>query len=445
MDKNLKISSNLLEPMILAYSRMNPSFLLKVGQHLFTGNYSNKSYFNDEKYQRLFNIIYRLHERIKSFPKRNSLKIVIDKLEKDKEMNFLLKAIVDKIFEMTIEDIDEEFLEEEVLNFIKEAKVYEAIIESQPDIESKNFGSIVKRIEDAVKINFDKDLGLSLLDVDESLSRIKRLDEEKSLSTGFSHMDDFLDGGLHPKEIYTVSGTPGIGKTLFLGNMALNIFLNGGNVLVYTFETSSERLIMRYFSNLAKMSKKEIIISEDTLKEKIKNLSTTRDLGRLVVKEYNANEVCSHELIANISDLQSYKDFKPDVIFVDYILIMATNDKSLSSSESYKYYKTVTEELRNIAKTLYIPVVTACQINREGMGDRGGSKANVTSKNISESRGIYDTTDVFWVMRQTPNDKGKNQFQLLFDKNRNERTGQQVTFDVDYEHMKIIETGSIGI
>ena len=38
-----------------------------------------------------------------------------------------------------------------------------------------------------------------------------------------------------------------------------------------------------------------------------------------------------------------------------------------------------------------------------------------------------------------------NTFQLLFDKNRNERIGQQILFDVDYEHMEITETGVIGI
>jgi replicative DNA helicase len=136
-----------------------------------------------------------------------------------------------------------------------------------------------------------------------------------------------------------------------------------------------------------------------------------------------------------------YEQFKPDIVIVDYILIMLTNDKTLSSENSYKYYKTVTEELRNIAKTLYIPVVTACQINREGMADRGGTKPTLTGKDIAESRGILDTSDVFWIIRQTANEKTQNKMFLYFEKNRNERTGMKVEFDIDYEHMKLIQKG----
>ena len=444
MDENLKIPSEILEPMILAYSRLNTPFFLKVKNYLDTNNYINKSYFNDEKYQKLFNIISKFFELKRHFPKQNSIKYIIDKTEKDSEIKLLLNSMVNKMFESTVDDIDTDMIEEEVIEFIKEAKAYEAIMESQNDIESKNFAGMLERIQNAVRINFDKDLGISLMDVDEAMARIKRLDEEESITTKFSSMDMLLDGGLHPKEIYCVAGIPGGGKTLFLGNMALNTFLDKKNVLVYTFETSEERLLMRYFSNLTNLNKKEILSSEESLRAGLNNLSLTSDVGRLIIKEYNANEVSSNDLLAHMADLEMYHDFKPDVIFVDYILIMSTNDKNLSSDNSYKYYKTVTEELRNIAKTLYVPVVTACQINREGMADKGGSKSNVTAKSVSESRGINDTVDVFWVIRQTNNDLKNKKFRILFDKNRNDKNGIQVEFEVDYEHMKVKELGTIG-
>jgi len=443
-DDNIKIPSHELEPMILAYALNNVSFFLKIKNHIDTSKQKGKSYFNDEKYQRVFNIICKYFDKYRSFPQCNTLKALVDRLEEDKDMKLYEVGIVERAYKYDLATIDPKYLEDEVLNFIKETKVYEAILASQPDVESRNFGAIVSRIEDAVRINFDKDLGTSILDVEEVFRKINELDKVAKISSGFPQFDGMLDGGFHPKEIYCFAAIPGGFKTGFLGNVALNMFLQGKKVLVYTFETATERLMMRYFANLVNMSKKEILLNEEGMKRKAKSVFAMTE-GDLIVKEYNANTICSNDLMANINDLMMYKGFKPDVVIVDYILIMNTNDKKLDRTNSYSYFKNVTEELRNIGKTLYLPIITACQINRQGMDEKGGSKSLTTAKDISESRGIYDTVDVFTTINQTANDRKKNKFFVYFDKNRNERTGATIEYAVDYEHMKLTEKGVITI
>jgi replicative DNA helicase len=593
MEKNLTLPEHLLEPYILKHAAHNRSFFLKIKPYLDTSRERSKSYFSDEKIQQIFNLVVRFFDKYQDFPKKETLKSMMKKIVKDEDISFLMNSMIDEMYSGQIEDLDEQFFEEEVLNFIKEAKIYEAIVESQIDIQSKNFNSIVNRMESAVRINFDKNLGISIRDTTTALDKIREINEVKTISSGFSHFDSMLDGGFRPREITCFSAIPGgfkcvrkdtiikirykieqeieIGKlfellniekegsyeapsslevetpfgfkkvngllktqpnqewivkteegssgcfadfhklesldgefdpsnecfwkyvknlkvgdvvrtkngwelikeiyfngnmskmfdlnvddnhslwtnnfhshnTGFLGNFAINAFIQGKNVIVYTFETSSERLLMRYYANLAEMSKKEIVLDEDGLKEKIKSIADISS-GDLILKEYNANSVSSNDLMAHINDLWMYKKFKPDIIVVDYILIMRTNDKMLSSENSYKYYKTVTEELRNIAKDLYIPILTATQINREGMADRGGSKSTLTGKDISESRGIYDTVDTFVPIVQTAADKKSNRYFLYFDKNRNERTGAKIEYSVDYDHMKLTEKGIFG-
>jgi replicative DNA helicase len=444
MDKNLKLATNYLEPMILAYSRINPAFFLKVKQYLDTSSLKGKSYFNDEKYQRIFNLISKFYDKKRVFPKQNTIKAIVDKIERDEEIKLLLFSIIDTMYKTDSIEIDNDYIEEEVKNFISEAQLYEAILESQIDIAERNFSKVSERVEKAIRVNFDKDLGLSINNIDEAMSRIKKHDDEDCIDTGYPHLNRLLDGGFHPKEIYCIAAVPGGGKTMMLGNFALNMYLQGKNVLVYTFETSTERLMMRYFANLTGMNKKEILNSENTLKERFDNMQQVTTPGELILKEYNSNEVSSNDLMAHIVDLEMYLGFKPDVILSDYLLIMKTNDGSLSSDNSYKYYKTVTEELRNIGKSLSVPIVTACQINREGMGDKGGSKAHVTAKDVSESRGIYDTVDVFWTIAQTSNDYKNNRLYFYFDKNRNDKTGVKIEFKVNYEHMKMTEESIIG-
>lgn len=439
-DKNIKIPIELLEPLIISHSLNNRSFLLKVQKYLDTSKQSGKNYFNDDKYQIIFNYIARFFDKYKEPPDEESLKIMIEKGKHDKEIKFLLHSIVEKAFEEI--DVNVEYLEDEVLDFIKHAKIYEAIVESQIDIEEKNYDTILERIQEAIRVNFDKDLGISIKDTEDAFDKIDRIDKEDKISTGFPVFDNLVDGGFHPKEIYCFSAIPGGFKTGFLGNLAINNLLDGKKVLVYTFETSTERLLMRYYANIAEMSKIEIIKDEEGAKEKIKQRTNLIE-SDLIIKEYNSNEICTNDLMTHMNDLEMEKGFRPDIVFVDYILIMKTNDKSLSSDNSYKYYKTVTEELRNIAKSLYVPVVTACQINREGMSDRGGSKALTTSKMVSESRGILDTVDVFITINQTATDKQKGKYYLYFDKNRSDRTGVKISYEVNYEHMKLNEIGLV--
>ena len=443
-ENNIKIPSFELEPMILAYALNNVSFFLKIKNHIDTSKFKGKSYFNDEKYQKVFNILCKYFDKYRAFPQKNTLKALVDRLEEDKDIKLYEVAIVEKAYSYDLTSLDPKYLEDEVLNFIKETKVYEAILASQPDVENRNFGAIVSRIEDAVRINFDKDLGLSIRDVEGVFKKINELDKVNKIESSFPQLDLALDGGFHPKELYVFSSVPAGFKTGFLGNLAINMFLSGKKVLVYTFETGVERLAMRYFANIADMTKKEMLLNEAGVVRK-SNEAFKLTEGDLIIKEYNANEVCSNDLLANINDLTLYKNFKPDVVIVDYILIMNANDKRLDRGATYSYFKAVTEELRNIGKSLYIPILTACQINREGMGDRGGTKSIMTAKDISESRGILDTADMFVTINQTPADKKVNKMFLYFCKNRNERANMMIEYNVDYPKMKLIEKGMIVV
>ena len=107
--------------------------------------------------------------------------------------------------------------------------------------------------------------------------------------------------------------------------------------------------------------------------------------------------------------------------------------------------KIVTEELRNLAVQFNCPVVTACQINRDGMGNEGGSKNLVTSKNIAESRGILDTVDYMITINETSGEKYTNKehtegkYRLYVDKNRNGEVGAIIPFKINWTTLALSE------
>lgn len=440
---NLKIPEEMLEPQILAASTIYLSYFMKIKKFIDTNSERGKSYFTDSKYQEIFNLYCKYFDKFQEQPTKLTLLTLVNRTETDTEIKLYKKAIVEKMFSIKEEEINLPYIEEETEQFIKQTRVFEAMLSAQIDVAEQNYGAIVSKMEEAVRVSFDKDQGVSIDDVDEAFERINLVNDELAVSTGYKHLDSFLDGGLHPKEIYILAAIPGGGKTLFMGNVGINAYLEGHNVLRYTFETSVERLLMRDYSNLTNYSKTEMFLNENDVKDRIKEIADTVE-GKMIIKEYNSNAVSSNDLIANINDLRMYQQFVPNIIIIDYINIMLPNDIRLSPENSYKYYKTVTEELRNIAKTFNIPILTATQINREGMGDRGGSKSFISGKNIAESRGVIDTADVFLPIIQTATDKQKSRFYLVGDKSRNDRSGWKIEYNIDYDHMKITEGGIIS-
>lgn len=448
MGSNLKIKSENLEMLILQCSVQNLSFFMKIKSYLDTSRETDKSYFDDEKFQTAFNLYCRFFDNYKKQPKKKTFILLVEKYSQkanhSEEQSLYLLKIADKMYESIENEIDIEEIEEQTINFIKENRVYESMISAQQDMKEGNYERIVSKMEDAVRVSFDKDLGLSIREADNVIYQLDdELNSSRVISTGYSNLDNFMEGGFFPKALYCISGIPGVGKSLLLGNFAVNAFMQGYKVLVYTFEMSNVRLFSRIFSNLTRYNNKEILLDQKGTKEKIENM-LSQTTGDLIVKEYNANTTSSNDLLAHINDLSMYKGWKPDLIVVDYLLIMSTNDKKRSSDDSYRYFKVVSEELRNIAKMLEIPVVTAAQINREGMSDRGGTKSVITPKEISESRGILDTVDFFSSIIQTSKHRQDNKIQLHNNKNRNGSTEWRIEYDIDYEHMKMKEGAIIS-
>lgn len=217
---NLKIPTKRLEPLILNYCRVNSSFFLKVKDYLTTKG--NKSYFSDSKFQEVFNMYGKFFDKFKKPPKKETLKTIFDrKYQEDEEMKEFFFSIIDVMFSDKIE-YNAEYLEEEIKTFIQENRVYEAWFEGQGDVERGDYGSLLAKVEEAVRVNFDRDLGTSIKDVDHMYDSIHQLMDEDVIDTGFSHLNSLIDNGFHNKEIYCLSAIPG-GFKCSLGDTKIRV------------------------------------------------------------------------------------------------------------------------------------------------------------------------------------------------------------------------------
>lgn len=92
-----------------------------------------------------------------------------------------------------------------------------------------------------------------------------------------------------------------------------------------------------------------------------------------------------------LNELNIKLNWKPDVIMVDYIGIVASSKIKVGSTNSHFYLKSVAEELRAMGIEYDVAVWSAMQLTRSGMGS-----SDVEITDVAESIGIPGVCDLLW-------------------------------------------------
>lgn len=443
IDTEIKFESATLERFILSYLIKDRAFFLKVGNLLKTNDFTKKSYFQDGKLQWILNTCSIYYDKYERVPTLDTMKILIEGSSKLKEDPLLTKAIrtaTEEIYTKDLSGLESDYLKDETVKFITTKRAVEATYLNQLDIANGKFDNLSSRMQDALNIRLDKDMGVSLSNVGETLNMIQEVEADSGLTFGSAALDRIL-GSPKAGEITVICGTPGVGKTIWLGNIATENMKLGKKGVFFSLEVDRRRLAKRLYSSLLLKSGCDLM---NTTKEEAEQIFADFNGGDVKIKNYPANNACCNDFANYLMDLYTVEGFKPDFIIIDYILITATNNKKMDDN-MYSYYKIVTEEMRNLAAQFQCPVFTAAQINRNGMGDKGGTKGVVTSKDLSESRGILDTADYLLIINQTDSEKklgekdGICEQRIFVDKNRNGANQETLTFTLDYNTMSITD------
>src|SRR5690606_33836683 len=91
----------------------------------------------------------------------------------------------------------------------------------------------------------------------ELLDRKFRGNEPEGLKTGFVDLDNQIEG-LQPGDLWILAARPSMGKSALAMNIAENVALSGGNVLVFSLEMTKQALMNRMLSSLSKINNRTI-------------------------------------------------------------------------------------------------------------------------------------------------------------------------------------------
>jgi hypothetical protein len=177
---------------------------------------------------------------------------------------------------------------------------------------------------------------------------------------------------------------------------------------------AEEKIAERIDANLLNIDINELqTISKPDYERKFEALKS-KTQGKLIIKEYPTAAASTLHFRALLSELSLKKNFRPNIIFVDYLNICASaRIKAGGNVNSYTYVKAIAEELRGLAVEFNLPVVSATQTTRSGF-----TNSDPGLEDTSESFGLPATADFMFALVTNEDLEALNQILVKQLKNR---------------------------
>ena len=399
--------------------------------------YLKKEYFEEEHNKLLFDLISNFIDKYEKCPTKESLAIDLQNVGSltDQQFKISLEAI-DKVSD---ERVDQTWLVDSTEEWCRNRAIYLSLLESiqiaDGKDEKKDKGAIPSILSDAIAVSFDNRIGHDYFsNYQERFEYYNRVEEK--IPFDLSMFNKITKGGLSNKTLNVALAGTGVGKSLFMCHVAAATLLQGKNVLYITCEMSEEKIAERIDANLLGVNIQEIADLPKQIFESKVNKLMKKTQGKLIIKEYPTASAHVGHFKSLLNELTLKTSFKPDLIFVDYLNICASQRFKGAVVNSYTYVKAIAEELRGLAVENNVPIISATQTTRSGYGS-----SDVDLTDTSESFGLPATADFMFALITTEESEQLNQILVKQLKNRyNDPTmNKRFAIGVDRSKMKLYD------
>ena len=421
-----------LEQTILKNLIQNEEFTRK------TLPYIKSEFFQERDEEFLFKQIRDYFLKYQTPPTPEALIIDID--EKDGVDQQLLSDTIVLIQEIKQDKTStpDEWLTDSTEKWCKDRAVYNGVMSSIEIIQDKEgaTGQIPDILREALSVSFDSNIGHDFIeDWDERYEFMHR--QEEQVPFDLELMNKITKGGLPNKTLNICMAGTGVGKSLFMCHMASSALLQGKNVLYITMEMAEEKIAERIDANLLDISLNEIQDLPKLMYEKKITRVREKTKGKLIIKEYPTATAHSGHIRHLLQELDLKRDFKPEMIFIDYLNICSSfRVRPGSNVNTYSYIKSIAEEIRGLAVEFDVPIMSATQTNRTGF-----VSTDVGLEDTSESFGLPATADFMFALISTEEMQELDQVMVKQLKNRyNDPTyHKRFVLGVDRSKMRLFD------
>ncbi len=425
------LSTPRLETTILSNLIYNEDYTRKVIPFI------KEEYFQDGIEKVIFKTIWQYADQYKSAATVSALAIELQKATLNDEH---YKTALEYLESLEKDDSGLEWLTNQTEQWCKDKAIYNAVLNSIHIIEGKvddtGPDALPSLLSDALSVSFDKHVGHDYIEQSDDRYEFYNRSEEK-IPFDLDFFNRITKGGMPNKTLNIAIAGTGVGKSLFMCHVAASTLMQGKNVLYITMEMAEEKIAERIDANLMNITMDDLHDLPKHMYENKFEKVKKKTQGQLIVKEYpTAAAHCGH-FRSLFNELMLKKDFKPDIVFVDYINICASSRfRAGANVNSYTYIKAIAEEMRGLAVEFDLPIMSATQTTRTGF-----VSTDIGLEDTSESFGLPATADFMFALIQTEELEELNQMLVKQLKNRyaDPTSNKKFIIGVDRSKMKLYD------
>lgn len=366
--------------------------------------------------------------------------MMLDQLTDINEQEFKKCADVIKEIQVNEGESNVSWAIDQTEKFCQERAIYNAIMDSITILDGKeggrSKGAIPGLLSDALSVSFDPNIGHDYIDdYSDRYDFYHRV--ESRVPFDLEYFNKITRGGLPRKSLNIAAAGVGVGKSLFMCHYAAAALLQHFNVLYITLELAEEKVAERIDANLMNVTIDDLMRLPKDMYEKRMSKLRERIKGKLIIKEYPTASANASHFRALLQELAMKKNFKPDVIIIDYLNICASaRVKHGANVNTYVYVKAIAEELRGLAVEFDVPILSATQVTRTGY-----SSSDFGLEDTAESFGLPATADMMFGLITTEELDNLGQMMVKQLKNRyNDPTlNKRFTVGIDRARMKLYD------
>ena len=341
---------------VIASLLTNKEFLINIYDILDENDFTNQSH------KWIINEILKYFRKYNTNPTMDVLKTEMKKIDNE-VLKISIKEQLREAYKASGDD--SRYIEEEFSTFCKNQQVKKALLSSVDLLKAGDYDSIKSMLNNALKAGDDRNIGH---EYSKDIETRYRENSRNVIPFPWKSFNNVTQGGYGGGDLVLIFGNPKGGKSWAAMAMAAHAVKLGHNVVFYALELGETYVGKRFDAILSQIPVDELDSKRNEIENIIPNIK-----GKLVIKEYPPKRATLSTIEAHLSKL----DFKPDVIFIDYLDLLSNRK---TRSERKDDIDDVYTDAKGLAKELNIPIISPSQANRSG-----ADKAILESSHIAGS------------------------------------------------------------
>lgn len=224
------------------------------------------------------------------------------------------------------------------------------------------------------------------------------------IPTGFSYLDKVL-AGLSGSDLIILAARPGMGKTSFALNIAMNVARQSVPVIIFSLEMNKDQLAGRILSAEAKVDSHLFRTGIELDSDWEDLIRTTEIVGPLPVHLDDTAAITIPEMKSKIRRLNrslvATGQKKLGLVIIDYLQLMSSGKRNENRVQEISE---ITRNLKVMAKDLNVPVISLSQLSRST--EKGRADRRPMLSDLRDSGSIEQDADiVMFLYREAYYDK----------------------------------------